>query len=237
MFLGFLQSDKLNIQDFNSEVICEIMNLVYLGRYTNINEWFDFLRLNEKHDLSPSVLFKCASKAQELGSLFQEMFYYSNDYIEQLNKFGTEYINALDESNKKWCIKSYDLELNNDDIYRPKPSQCGKYDRQFYYRRLNDKFNRWKADDAKEILSFASQYQWPDPEADEQAYDREVNCFYGLLLCLFDNLTPDQKIVIQSAREIFDFVNANMSYVNLPINKIEKYENGKSFLRYLKSIL
>ena len=68
MFLEFLWSDKLKIQTFNSEVISEIIDLVRFGRYTNINEWFDFLRLNKEHDLSPSVLFKCARKAQ--GSAF-----------------------------------------------------------------------------------------------------------------------------------------------------------------------
>ena len=161
MFLEFLWSDKLKIQTFNSEVISEIIDLVRFGRYTNINEWFDFLRLNKEHDLSPSVLFKCARKAQ--GSAF-------------------------------W----------------------------------------WKADDAKEILSFAINYKWPDLAVDTQAYEREVNCFFGLLLCLFDNLNPDKKIIIQSAREIFDFVNKNMSYVKLPINEIKRYENGEKLLNGLE---
>ena len=234
MFLEFLQSNKLNIQDFNSEVICEIINLVYFGRYTNINEWFDFLRLNKKYDLSPSVLFKCASKAQQSGSWFQEIYYYSDEYIEQLNRFGTKYINGLGDSSKKWWIKSDDLKLNNDDIYRPEPSQCGKFDHESYYSRLNYEFNRWKADDVKKVLSFASNYEWPDPMKNKQDYDKEVNCFFGLLVCLFDNLTPDKKIVIQSAREIFDFVNKNMSHVKLPINKIEKYKNGKKLFEVLK---
>lgn len=234
MFLEFLQSNKLNIQDFNSEVICEIIDMVYFGRYTNINEWFDFLRLNKKYDLSPSVLFKCASKAQQSGSWSQEMYYYSDEYVEQLNKFETEYINILDEFSKKRWIENYNLELNHDNIYRPRFIQWGKSYHESYYRRLNYEFNRWKADDVKKVLSFASNYEWPDPMKNKQDYDKEVNCFFGLLVCLFDNLTPDKKIVIQSAREIFDFVNKNMSYVKLPINKIEKYENGKKLFEVLK---
>lgn len=100
MFLEFLQSDKLKIQDFNSEVMCEVIDLVKFGRYTNINEWFDFLKLNTGCNLSPSVLFKCALKAKESGNS-GEIYYYSDEYIEQLNEFGSKYINGLDESSKK----------------------------------------------------------------------------------------------------------------------------------------
>ena len=227
MFLEFLQSDKLKIQTFNSEVISEIIDLVCFGRYTNINEWFDFLRLNKEHDLSPSVLFKCASKAQ-VSAKFSEIDYYSDEYIEKLNKFGTEYINKLDERDKEWWIRHGDLELNDDNIYRPKLSH------EYYYRELNYKFNRWKADDVKEVLSFAIKYKWPDPATNQQDYDQEVNCFLGLLMCLFDNLTSGRKLFIQTAKEVFDFVNKNMWSAQLPINEIERYENGKKLFETLK---
>lgn len=227
MFLEFLQSDKLKIKTFDSEVISEIIDLVYFGRYTNINEWFDFLSLNKEHDLSPSVLFKCARKAQ-VSAKFSEIDYYSDEYIEKLNKFGTEYINEPDEQDKEWWIRRGDLELNADNIYRPKLSH------EYYYRELNYKFNRWKADDVKEVLSFAINYKWPDPATNQQDYDQEVNCFLGLLMCLFDNLTSGRKLFIQTAKEVFDFVNKNMCSAQLSINEIERYENGKQLLETLK---
>ena len=121
-----------------------------------------------------------------------------------------------------------DLELNDDNIYRPKLSH------EYYYRDLNYKFNRWKADDVKEVLSFAINYKWPDPATNQQDYEQEVNCFLGLLMCLFDNLTSGRKLFIQTAKEVFDIVNKNMRSAQLPINKIERYENGKKLFETLK---
>lgn len=231
IFLKFLQSKKLKIQDFNSEVMCEVIDLVKFGRYTNINEWFDFLGLNKKRDLSPSVLLKCACKASKWGNLLGEMYYYPDEYIEQLNKFGTEYISSsLSEPRKKAWIKDYDLELDNDNVYRPKVSN--KYCYGSYYRMLNGKFSMWKPDDIKETLSFVRNYKWP--EANSKDYNQEVDCFFGLLVCLLDNLTPGKKIAIASVKWIFDFVNKNMPSVKLPIDKIKEYENGRKLLQVFK---